>query len=286
MFLDQLPSLADLACAGQEGQHVARLFRQCPAHRPGGFIRRFPRLTVQIAQFHGVRQSPGRDNRRAVQQRRDAPGVGIQGGRHHQQAEVVAQSPGGIEAEGQPQVRLQVALVELVEDHQPDFFQRGIALQAPGQYALGHHLDAGGARDVALEPDLETHGLADRLAEQVRHPLRRAARGDAPWFEHQDAASGKPGRVEQAQRSEGRLARSRRRRQDGIPCSQRVAQARQGVAHRVLRQDLVDGIAHGELAIMGHRPSGRTAGRRDARRPRVQCREFPRKENTCSRLCP
>ena len=47
-----------------------------------------------------------------------------------------------IERQRQPQVRLQAALVELIEDDGGDAFQRRILLQQPREHALGDDLDA------------------------------------------------------------------------------------------------------------------------------------------------
>ena len=46
-------------------------------------------------------------------------------------------------AQGEGQVGVQAALVELVEDHAADPVERRVVLQQPEQDAVGHHLDAG-----------------------------------------------------------------------------------------------------------------------------------------------
>ena len=55
-----------------------------------------------------------------------------------------------VEGECEADVPLQVAFVELVEDHAGDAFERGIVLQHPGQDALGDDLDARARADAGL----------------------------------------------------------------------------------------------------------------------------------------
>jgi hypothetical protein len=106
--------------------------------------------------------------------------------RHHQHPQVGPEVAAGVEGEGQPEVRLQAALVELVEDHQSHAFQAGITLQPPGEDALGHHLDASGGTDPPIVAGAIADGLADRLAQQGGHAAGRRPGGEPPGLEHDD----------------------------------------------------------------------------------------------------
>src|SRR5262245_9200361 len=91
--------------------------------------------------------------------------------------------------EGQRDVCVQMALVELIEDQRGDTVQLPIADHASEQHALGHEVDArAGARDL-LEAHLVAHVLPERAAELPRHPTREHPRGNPARLEHDQVAS-------------------------------------------------------------------------------------------------
>ena len=94
--------------------------------------------------------------------------------RHRQDAQVGSQVRAGVERQRQAEVGRQVALVDLVEDDEPDAVERRVVLQSAGEHALGDHLDARRPTDVALVAGLVADPVADRLAEQGGHPPGRA----------------------------------------------------------------------------------------------------------------
>lgn len=155
---EQLLRLADLPGTGEKGQQIAALppqGAQDRLHRGAGdgcAERALPvvdrdRPAAPPAHHHQRLQQPGH-------------GLGIERRRHHQQAQILTQGVRHIPAQGQPQIGLEAALMEFVEDHQGDPLQRGVPLQAPGQNPLGHHLDPGRGAD----PAVETHPIADAPA--------------------------------------------------------------------------------------------------------------------------
>ena len=148
-----------------------------------------------------VAQQPG--HRRAVQ-----------GRRHHQQAQVLAQAALAVQAQGQGQIGMKTTLVEFVENDQSHPIQRRVALQPAGQNALGQHLDPGLARHLAIKTDAIAHGLADRFAPQAGHARRRRPRRQPARLQQQDRSPGQPRLVQQRQRDAGGLAGARRRLQD------------------------------------------------------------------------
>ena len=157
--------------------------------------------------------------------------LGIQGCRHRQQAQVLAQPGAHIQAQRQAQVGLQIALVEFIEDHQADAFECRIVLQAAGEDALGDHLDARVRADLAIESHLVTNQAAGLIPGQLRQAMRRHARGRATRLEHEDFLPSQPGLLEQRQRHNAGLARAGWCGEDSVPLCQRVAQHRQRVDH-------------------------------------------------------
>ena len=174
------------------------------------------------------------------------PGAGARG----------AERP-GVDQEGQGQVGVDVALVDLVEDDQAGAVERRVALQAADEHPLGDDLDPRAPAHHPLVARGEAHGGAHLLAQQRRHPSGRGPGGQAPGLEHHDAPPAEPGLVEQAEGDDGRLARARRRLEDGgHPLPEGVAQVGDDLLDR---ETLVDPGA-------GHRSSLATA--RPLSRPR------------------
>ena len=112
----------DLADAGQEHEDVAVLVAQRPtdARRPTAASRRSSRRPRQPADVDRVRppalSTTGRGPPAVGQQAGEQRGVGRR--RHRQDAQVGAQRRRRVERERQAEVGRQVALVDLVEDHQ------------------------------------------------------------------------------------------------------------------------------------------------------------------------
>jgi hypothetical protein len=78
--------------------------------------------------------------------------------------------------------------VEFVEDHQHDAFERGVVLQPARENALGHDFDARALADPGFQARAKADGLADGLAQHLRHARRDGAGGDATRLEHHDLA--------------------------------------------------------------------------------------------------
>ena len=119
-------------------------------------------------------------------------------------------------AKREPDVGVQAALVELVEQHGRDAVERRIALQHPREHAFGDDLDARALADARLEPHAVADGVADALAERRRHALGDGARREPARLEHDDALAARPRLVEQRERHDGALAGARRRDEHGV----------------------------------------------------------------------
>jgi hypothetical protein len=152
------------------GSSSARRIARADVAREGGRLR-----ARQVARLDGKGAALGGDHRRVAQQPRD--GARIERGRHHQQAQVVAQVRLHVEREREPEVGHEAALVELVEDDEADVLERGVGLQHAGEHALGDDGQARVAGNLRLEPRAVADAPADGLAEQraMRVATARAA---------------------------------------------------------------------------------------------------------------
>ena len=141
---------------------------------------------------------------RRIQQLRQP--LAIQRGRHHHDAQVLAQLRLHIQRQCQAEIGGQMPLVEFIEQQRPHALQQRVVLQQPGQDAFGHHLDPGPRGDPALETDAIADGLSDIFAALPRHELRGAARGHATRLQHDDLPAFQPRCIQQRQRHLGGLA--------------------------------------------------------------------------------
>jgi hypothetical protein len=252
----------DLAGARQERQHVALALDQGPADGGGDVVeqlrvhaqavRRGDRLRWRApVHIDGMQRGLGGDDRCAAEDLRQAVRLGRRRGGQHPQ--VRAQGGADLDQEGQGQVRVEVALVALVQHHYRRARQFRVALQAPYQHSRGHHLDPGGGRDATVAAHRVAHPAAHRLAQQRRHPARRSpGRDPARLRDHDPPGAVRPGAVRpgpvpsgQGEGDQGRLAcpgrcdqhRRTRACQGGGDCRQhrpdgQVGQVVRGDQHR------------------------------------------------------
>ena len=116
----------------------------------------------------------------------------IERGRHDEKPQILPKALAHIESEGEPQIAIKAALVELVKNDEPRILQLGIVLQTPRENAFGDNLDAGFRRNLAVKPDGVAHRCADLFAKCFRHALGRCPRRKPPWFQHDDFFIAKP----------------------------------------------------------------------------------------------
>ena len=136
-----------------------------------------------------------------------------------------------IECQREADIRLQVALVELVEDHATDVLERGIVLQPAREDAFGDHLDASRGADTGFEARAVTDELSRLRARKLRQPACHGARRNPARLQHDDAlVRAEPGLVQQREWNHGALARAWRRLEHRIAMrTQRRPQGRQRV---------------------------------------------------------
>ena len=95
--------------------------------------------------------------------------------RHDDEAQVVAQGR-GVERQCQPEVGIEAAFVEFVEQHGGHATQFRIVEQHAGEDAFGDDFDAGAGADLAVH----AHAVADRLADGLVQRHRHAPGGGVP----------------------------------------------------------------------------------------------------------
>ena len=105
------------------------------------------RIAAEIARLDRKRAALAFDHRRVAQKLRDPRAVERR--RHHQQLEILAQALLHVARERQAEIGVERALVEFVEQHRGDAFERRIVEDQPGEDAFGDDLDAGLARHLA-----------------------------------------------------------------------------------------------------------------------------------------
>ena len=155
----------------------------------------------------------GFHDRRVAEEPRDPSPV--EGRRHGQDPQVLPQRPLGIEGEGQSEIGVERAFVELVEQDRADAGKLRIVEDHAGEHPLGDDLDPGAGRDLGAEPHPQADRVADPLAEGGRHALGGTAGREAPGFEEDDLLPPDPRFIEEGQRHPRGLAGSRRRHEHG-----------------------------------------------------------------------
>jgi hypothetical protein len=225
----------DLARARQEDEHVALMRRDRLAHHARD-VRLEPLLRARraILGVHGE-QSPVAAYDRGVpvgigEQRRHR--ATVEGGRHHEHAQLGAQQRLRLQRECEPEVGGERTFVIFVEEHRADALERRVLGEESREDAFRDHFHARARTHARLTAHPESHRLAHALAERTGHEVRRGARGEPARFEHQHARVAQPRRVEQGERHARRLARTRRCLEDGDRAP------REGVVQR--GEDVVD----------------------------------------------
>jgi hypothetical protein len=179
---------SDLPGPREEYQDIPSIAFERMMHRSGDAVFQTgigsPRHPMQI------------DRERPTQARHDwgVPKEGrdrarVESRRHDENANIRPEALSGVERECQAEIRLEVALMELVEDDELDPVEQGVSLQASGENAIGDDFDSSGRRHPAFVTSREADGPPDTLAEECRHPRRGGASRDPTGLEQEHAAT-------------------------------------------------------------------------------------------------
>ena len=107
------------------------------------------RIAAEIARLDRKGAALAFDHRRVAKQRRHAGAVERR--RHHQDFQILAQALLRLARQCQPEIRIKRALVEFVEQHGGDAFERWIVEHQPREHALGDHFDARALGNLGAE---------------------------------------------------------------------------------------------------------------------------------------
>ena len=187
-------------------------------------------IAPDIPRRHGEGAALALYQRRVAEQR--AHPRAVERRRHDKKPQILAQTLLRVEREGEPEVGVERALVELVEQNGRHAVERGIVEDHAGEHALGHDLDACALRDEARQPHAQADRLANLLPERRGHARGGCARGDAARLEQDEALALPPGLVEQREGRARGLASARRRDEHGA----RMLGERRREAHRARRR--------------------------------------------------
>ena len=157
------------------------------ADGPGhGILDPLVRIAGPIADIDGKGAALAFQHRRIAQQFCDPRAVECC--RHDQELQVRSQGRLHIERQRKAEIRVEAALVKLIEEHGGDVFQVGIVEDHSGENAFGDDEDARFRRDLVFKPHAIADGCADLLAHEARHAAGGGARGKAARFEQDDRA--------------------------------------------------------------------------------------------------
>ena len=157
----------------------------------------------------------------------------VDGRRHHQQLEILAQAGLHVSRERQSEVGIERTLVEFVEQERRDAVERCVVEYHAGENAFGDDFYAGPARDLGAEAHAVADRLPDGFSERRRHARCRRTRRQAARLEHDDLLPCRPRLGSEHQRHTRRLACAGGRHEHGdIAAAKRGGQRRQRIVDR------------------------------------------------------
>ena len=137
----------------------------------------------------------------------------------------------GLQRQCKPEIGMQAALMELIEDYQASAFKGGIVLQHPGEDALRHDLDPGGGTDDRFATNAVPHGFARGLTEGGSHAPGCGPRRQPAGLKQQDRSARQPRLSEECQRNASGFSGAGWRLEDRAAGSAKGT--RQGGKHRL-----------------------------------------------------
>ena len=203
----------DFAYARQEDQHVTIGGRaghgvQCVGHSRCQWprVRRGEELELHRMRF------PFSPSQRASQVPGD--GLPVQRRGHRGQLQVRTAGPLKVQQEGQRHVGLQVAFVELVQDHGRNAPEPGGCRQPAEEYPFRDKPQASRRAAHRLESDRVANGLSHVLPEFLSNAVGRQPHRESAWFENPNLATFRNARIEERRREPSRFPCAGRRLED------------------------------------------------------------------------
>jgi hypothetical protein len=134
-----------------------------------------------VFDVNGKRSALRVQHGRVAEKRRER--LRLEGRRHHREPQVRAHRLLQLAYDAEREITLEVTLVELVEHHDADLVEVGIADQAPREHALGHEPQSGLTTASLLEANTVANLAPDRIAPLACDELGRRARRDPTRLE-------------------------------------------------------------------------------------------------------
>ena len=133
-------------------------------------------IAAEVADLKGKARPLADDGRRVAEEALEAHD--IEGGRHGDEPQILAKRVCGVQRQGQRQIIVEAAFVDLVEQHRGYAAKFGVRLDARQEHAVGHDDHARALAGLAVEPRRIADGLARLLAEPeaMNSAAARAAR--------------------------------------------------------------------------------------------------------------
>jgi hypothetical protein len=245
--VEGLGGAADLAGAREEGEDVAGGGPFKVAAGDGGdgggdlpFEGLADRGRGAVVEGDGEGAPGGGDDGGVVEEAGDSGGV--EGGGHDDEEEVGPDGGADLAEEGEGEVGVEAALVELVEQDGACAFEEGVGEEASGEDALGDDMEAGVAGDAGVEADLVADLASEGPALLVGDAGGGGAGGDAAGLEEDEAGVGgvEEAGGEDRGRDAGGLAGAGGGREDG------------GAARTEVVEQGGEGGVDGERRVVGH----------------------------------
>ena len=173
----------NVGLSGQKRQYIALLLTMCPTNNCGNCRSNLTRRNIFFGEhrLHGIHPALTGDFASAECL---TDGCGIYGGRHHDDIKVGSEYVSRLLCQTESQIRLQVALMKLIEDHTAHTFERRVIGHATRKDSLCDHLYPCLRRDLLLETYLIAHRLPHFLAEHLSHAQSHLSGSEATGLKH------------------------------------------------------------------------------------------------------
>ncbi|MNC16021.1 hypothetical protein D3C75_638660 [compost metagenome] len=223
---------ADFARSRQEDQNIPLALPQSSRHSCSRPVLQAPLQAFGgVAGFHRISPPCADHNRHPAHQRRHR--LGLQRRGHHNQLEVAAQKLLGLQAKRQPQVRMEAALMEFIEQNRRYSGQLRVLLEHPGQNPFSNNLNPCFRPYPAVHPDPVAYRLPNLLPQHRRHVAGCRTGRQPSGLQHENPLAGRPWLTEKRQRHPGGFARPGRSHQHcPVPLAKGLFQGRQCLFHR------------------------------------------------------
>ena len=183
----QFRTFGDISLPGEESQYIAFHLAVYSADSGGNSLCYFTRKNIVFREhsLHGIHPPLTGDFAGA---KGLTNSCGVDGSRHHDDVQVRSEDTPRLLCQTESQIRLQAALMKLVEDDAAHAFERRVFDQAAREDSLCDHLYPCLQRNLLLEAYLIAYRLPHFLAEHLCHAQGYLPGSQAAGLKHDDSA--------------------------------------------------------------------------------------------------